>query len=314
MLESCLSAPLMVVAFSGPVLGERVSLRRWLAVGIGMLGVLVALRPSAAGFSLAGGLAALGYALTAITIRVMVRTETGAATALWGLLFPSLLSGVLLLDSWKPMRVDDWPTVLALGLTGSLGQHLITQAFRLAPAPLLAPLEYTALLWGIGFDALLWRAAPQPHLLLGAGIVVASGIYVLSHAGRAEASRSQARCVQLELASLLPALAGFGPRVPWKLLTRFGFVDDRAKRVVHARVDTTLAVPLQAAEELTSFGGHKLADRANPEHCQVAFHRWANVHERSQRCLLLRHTPALATARSVVLLISDTRGQAEHRS
>ena len=183
-----MSAPLMIVALSGPVLGDRVSVRRWMAVSLGMLGVLVALQPSAAGFSLAGGLAALGaalgYALTALSIRFMVRTETGAATAFWGLLFPSLLSGVLLLGSWTPMRTDDWPLVLALGLTGSLGQHLITQAFRMAPAPLLAPLEYTALLWGIGFDALLWHVTPEPHVLLGAGIVVASGIYVLGYAGR----------------------------------------------------------------------------------------------------------------------------------
>jgi len=183
-----MSAPLLIVALSGPVLGERVSVRRWAAVGVGMIGVLVALQPSASGFSLAGGLAALaaalGYALTALSIRIMVRTETGAATAFWGLLFPSLFSGMLLLDSWTPMRMDDWPLVLALGLTGSLGQYLITQAFQLAPAPLLAPLEYTALLWGIGFDALLWHATPQPHVLLGAGIVVASGVYVLGYAGR----------------------------------------------------------------------------------------------------------------------------------
>ena len=184
-----MSAPLMIVALAGPMLGEHVSLRRWVAVGLGMIGVLVALQPSASDFSLVGGLAALaaavGYALTAISIRVMVRTETGAATAFWGLLFPSLFSGLLLLDSWTPMRADEWPMVLLLGLTGSLGQHLITQAFRLAPAPLLAPLEYTALLWGVGFDALLWHVTPQPHVLVGVGIVVTSGIYVLGYAGRA---------------------------------------------------------------------------------------------------------------------------------
>lgn len=183
-----MSAPLMIVALSGPLLRERVSLRRWIAVSVGMAGVLVALQPSASGFSLAGGIAALaaalGYALTAISIRVMMRTETGAATAFWGLLFPTLLSGVLLFGSWTPLRAEDWTIVLALGLTGSAGQHLITQAFRLAPAPLLAPLEYTALLWGIGFDAILWNVTPQPHVLLGAGIVVASGVYVLGFAAR----------------------------------------------------------------------------------------------------------------------------------
>lgn len=183
-----MSAPLMIVALSGPILHERVSLRGWIAVALGMLGVLWALQPSATGFSIAGGLAALaaalGYALTAILIRVQVRTEAGAATAFWGLLFQSVFSAALLGEDWVPMHHDDWPLVLALGLTGALGQHLITQAFRTAPAQLLAPLEYTALLWGIGFDAFLWQVTPQLHVLSGAGIVVVSGIYVLGRARR----------------------------------------------------------------------------------------------------------------------------------
>ena len=183
-----MSAPLMIVALAGPLLHEQLSLRRWLAVLVGMLGVLWALQPSAAGLSLLGGLAALasalGYALTAILIRFQVRTETGAATVFWGLLFQSLISAAFLLDAWVPMRWADAPIVLALGVTGALGQHLITQAFRMAPAQLLAPLEYTALLWGIGFDALLWGATPTLHVAIGAAIVVASGIYVLGYAQR----------------------------------------------------------------------------------------------------------------------------------
>lgn len=129
-------------------------------------------------------MSALGYALTAILIRVQVRTETGAATVFWGLLFQSLISAALLAHDWVPMRWADAPIVLALGVTGALGQHLITQAFRMAPAQVLAPLEYTALLWGIGFDVLLLGATPTLHVAIGAAIVVASGIYVLGYAHR----------------------------------------------------------------------------------------------------------------------------------
>lgn len=178
-----MSAPLFIVALSGSILHEPVSWRRWIAVGLGMVGVLTALQPTASGISIAGGLsalvAALGYALTAVLIRVQVRTETGAATAFWGLFFQSVCSAAMLGDDWAPLQLADWPVVLALGVTGALGQHLITLAFRIAPAQLLAPLEYTALLWGIGFDAVLWQITPEPHVLLGAGIVVVSGVYVL---------------------------------------------------------------------------------------------------------------------------------------
>jgi drug/metabolite transporter (DMT)-like permease len=186
-----MSAPLLIVALSGPMLREHVSGRRWVAVLVGLLGVLGvlwALQPSASGFSLLPGLAALaaalGYALTSILIRFQVRSETGPATAFWGLFFQSVFSGALLAGGWVPLQAADWPLVLALGVTGSLGQHLITRAFRMAPVQLLAPLEYTALLWGIGFDALLWQVVPQLHVLTGAGIVVASGVYVLGVARR----------------------------------------------------------------------------------------------------------------------------------
>ena len=183
-----MSAPLMIVALSGPILHERVSWRGWIAVALGMLGVLWAMQPSAAAFSVAGAFAALaaafGYALTALLIRVQVRTEAGPATAFWGLFFQSTFSAALLGEGWIAMRLEHAPLVLALGVTGALGQHLITQAFRTAPAQLVAPLEYTALLWGIGFDAVLWNVTPQLHVLLGAGIVVMSGVYVLGRARR----------------------------------------------------------------------------------------------------------------------------------
>jgi drug/metabolite transporter (DMT)-like permease len=183
-----MSAPLLIVALSRPLLHEPLSLRRGFAVALGMLGVLIALQPSAAGLSLWGGLAALGaacgYALTSILIRIQMRTETGWATVFWGLLLQTLISGVFVVDEWVALRWADWPLIVVLGFTGALGQHWITKAFYLAPAQLLAPLEYCALLWGIAFDAILWGQWPQLHVSVGAVVVIASGVYVLNNARR----------------------------------------------------------------------------------------------------------------------------------
>jgi drug/metabolite transporter (DMT)-like permease len=74
---------------------------------------------------------------------------------------------------------DYWPMIAGLGITGALGQYFITEAFRHAPPPVVAPLEYTALAWGMLFDWLIWTTAPGLRMLTGAFVIVASGIYVI---------------------------------------------------------------------------------------------------------------------------------------
>lgn len=185
-----MSAPLWITALSWPLLRESVSAQRWVAVVLGLFGVVVALRPAGAGFTVAGGLgalvAALAYALSAITIRVQGRTESVAAIVFWGLLVTTLLSGVAAVIDWRPLRVQDTPWIVALGVTGLLAQHYITRAFQIAPPHVVAPLEYSSLLCGIALDALLWGVAPDPAVLAGASVVVGSGVYVIRSAARTE--------------------------------------------------------------------------------------------------------------------------------
>jgi len=151
-------APLLITALSVPMLGDRVDGRRWLAVGAGLAGVLIVLRPTGTGLITLGGLAALaaalGYALSAITIRMLARTDTGAATVVWSLVGLTIISGIAAWPTWQPLQWQHWPWIVLLGITGAVGQYLITLAFRRAPPPVIAPLEYTALGWGMLFD---WR-------------------------------------------------------------------------------------------------------------------------------------------------------------
>ncbi|MDY6948877.1 MAG: DMT family transporter, partial [Pseudomonadota bacterium] len=183
-----MSAPLLITALSVPFFGERVGWHRWLAVVAGMIGVLVVVRPSGAGME-PGRMAALGalaaiaaaaaYALGALLIRVLQPTETSAATMFWALFLTACFAGVLCVAGWVPVLWDHWHWIAIIGLSGALGQHFLTEAFRLAAPSVVAPLEYTALAWGMTFDWLLWLTAPNARMLIGAGIIVASGLYVI---------------------------------------------------------------------------------------------------------------------------------------
>jgi drug/metabolite transporter (DMT)-like permease len=190
-----MSAPLLITALSVPMLGERVGWRQWLAVLVGLVGVIIVLKPSGAGLVTIGGLAALasaaGYALNAITIRIMTRTESSAATVFWSLLFLTIISGVAASVRWVPVQWDHWHLIIGLGIAGALGQYFITEAFRLAAPPVVAPLEYTALAWGMLFDWLLWATAPGLRMLAGAFVIVASGIYIINRERFASAALQQ---------------------------------------------------------------------------------------------------------------------------
>lgn len=184
-----MSAPLLVVLAASLMLGEKVDRHLWFAIIVGLGGVLVMLKPSAAGFVSLAGLAALGsalaYALVVVMVRVLSRTETTAAMVFWYLAMLSLGAAALAAPGWVPILATDWGWIVAVGLAGWAGQHLITEAFRLAPAALVAPYEYTALLWGIGIDWVVWQTLPGARMLAGSAIVVAAGLYLLHREQRA---------------------------------------------------------------------------------------------------------------------------------
>jgi drug/metabolite transporter (DMT)-like permease len=185
-------APALITALSVLFLKERVNLARWVAIAVGMAGVLVVLRPSGAGFFTLGGLAVLGaaamYAVSAIAARIVARTDRGEHMVLWRMVLMSLGAGVLAAPGWVPLRAADTLLLCGLAVSGFLGQLAITEAFGSGEASKVAPFEYAALAWGVGFDWLLWHALPDQYTLLGAAIIIGSGIYLIRHeSGRAEA-------------------------------------------------------------------------------------------------------------------------------
>jgi len=177
-----MAAPLLIAALAAWWLGEKVDGGCWLAIVIGLVGVIVILRPRPDGLPLIAGLAAaasaLCYALAAITARILTRTERSSTMVFTFLMIVTLVAGALAAPGWVSIRPTDWWLVVTVGGLGAAGQHYITEAFRHAPAAVVAPIEYTALLWGIAIDWMAWAVLPSGVMLSGASLIITAGLYV----------------------------------------------------------------------------------------------------------------------------------------
>jgi len=178
-------APLLITLLSGPLLGERVGTARWIAIGVGLAGVLVVLRPTGTGmFTFAGGavlLAAACYSVSAITVRIVNRTDSLESQVFWLMAMVGAGAGLMALPHWTPVRAADAWVLCGVAISGFGGQLAITNAFRHGEASAIAPFEYSALAWGLSIDWLVWHTLPDRWMLAGASIIVASGIYLVRH-------------------------------------------------------------------------------------------------------------------------------------
>lgn len=178
-----LCAPLLVTALSVPLLKERVDLQRWIAIAIGLGGVFVMIRPAASDVVTLGALAAftaaLCYAFAAILIRVASRTETTLGMSVSFLTLIAVIAGAVAWPSWAPIQSQHFVWIAVLGLTGAIGQYFIIEAFRHAPASVVAPFDYTALVWGAALDWIFWQTLPDSRMVMGGAVVVATGLYLI---------------------------------------------------------------------------------------------------------------------------------------
>lgn len=183
-------SPLLITALAVPMLGETVGPRRWAAIGVGLVGMLVVLRPTGEGMLSLAGLVLLGaavcYSFATITVRVLARRDSTEAMVFWFLAMLAVGAGALALPGWVPIQAADVWVILLVGVSGALGQVVLTNAFRLGEASQIAPLEYTGLVWVVLLDLTVWGVLPDRTTWLGAGIIVFSGIYLL-HRDRIQA-------------------------------------------------------------------------------------------------------------------------------
>ena len=186
-----MSGPIFLTALSVPLLGEQVGIRRWSAVLVGFAGVLIMVRPGSGVFELEALTAIAGaffYALAMVSIRRLSRSEPAGTIVFYFTLF-AMIAGLLtlplaaLLPDWiEPWAWPDafgWALLIGIGLLGGTAQLALTYAFKLAPVAVIAPFEYGSLVFGVLFGLLIWQEVPDRYILLGAGLVVASGLYIL---------------------------------------------------------------------------------------------------------------------------------------
>jgi drug/metabolite transporter (DMT)-like permease len=194
-LSIMFGAPLIVALLAGPILGERVGPHRLAAIGVGFLGVIIVTRPGlgmhpAVLLSMAG---TVSYAAYAILTRMLASQDSTETTLLY-----SGLAGIVLTTPLLPL-IWTWPSpltallLIATGAFGAVGHWLLILAHARAPAPVLSPFIYTQIIWMLLLGYLLFADWPSPATLLGASIVIASGLYLLSRERAESRARRMAR-------------------------------------------------------------------------------------------------------------------------
>lgn len=175
------TAPLLVTALSVPLLGERVGLRRWIAVLLGLSGALLVIRP---GFGTVneGVVFACGMAVSFALYQVVTRMVSGGDGPYVTLFYASVLgvaaSCVALPVVWRWPEPAHWPLMVGLGLIGAAGHLALIQALRRAPASLVSPFSYTQLIWATLVGYALFDHLPDGLTLLGAALVIGAGLFV----------------------------------------------------------------------------------------------------------------------------------------
>jgi drug/metabolite transporter (DMT)-like permease len=176
------SAPLFMVALSVLILKEPVGWRRWTAVGVGFAGVLIMLDPWGIEFhavSLIILAATFCYSLSTVMVRLLSRHDPDVVTLFWFAIVGTVISLACAIPEWIWPPPMDWVWLLTLGLLGGFAQILITRAWRLAPAAVLAPFDYVSIILAVAFGYLWFREEPSWTVWYGLPLVVGSGLYIL---------------------------------------------------------------------------------------------------------------------------------------
>lgn len=175
-----LLAPLFITALSVPLLREKVGPRRWAGVAVGLAGALIVIRPGTEVFVLASLFplaAALINALYHITTRQLSRSDPSMTTLAYSALVGAVIMSIGMPFFWVTPDLLGWIMMIAVGLIGGISHFCLIKAYE-APAAVVAPFAYSNIVWAVVFGLVIWGDLPDIWTLVGAAILVASGLYV----------------------------------------------------------------------------------------------------------------------------------------
>jgi drug/metabolite transporter (DMT)-like permease len=176
------AGPLLAIALSGWLLKERVSLQRWIAAGIGFTGIVIACNPSIEGISPAAALAiaaAMVWGYSSILLRRISLKESTDIQLLCNSVVFVLASAGPAIYFWITPPFPVLAAMFALGIVGFGAQHFLFEGYRYGPPSLMAPFEYTTLLWSFIFSYAIWGDIPRVAVFIGAGCIVVSGLWIV---------------------------------------------------------------------------------------------------------------------------------------
>lgn len=177
------SVPLFATLFAALLLGEQTGPWRWGAVILGFIGILIVVRPGEALLHSPGALIALAGALVTALVSIQIsnlgRTEAATTIVFWFTLTSMVPLGIAMLWFAAPHDLHSWTLIGAVAVTGALAQLALTQSLRLAPVSVVLPMDYSSLIWASLFGWLLFAELPAPAILVGAPIIIASGLLIL---------------------------------------------------------------------------------------------------------------------------------------
>lgn len=176
------ASPLVVAGLSAPLLKEHVGWARAAAIVVGFIGVLIVVQPGSATFQVASLLAvgaSILYAFVMVSARWIDNRDSIWTMMLYMTVFAAVLSAFTVFTVWPAFDRADALLFFGTAVAGTLGLTLISQAFRMAPAAVVAPYDYTALLWASFLGWLIWGVVPGIWTYVGAAVIIAAGVYLI---------------------------------------------------------------------------------------------------------------------------------------
>ncbi len=178
------AAPLLITLLSGPMLGEKAGPYRLAATAVGFVGVLIVLQPGLNSQLITYGammalVSVVSYAFMALLLRRMGHHDSTVAIAFWFIALVGIGAGLFSILNWKPIQWEHWPWMVLLGLSGTFGQLMLTGAFRRASVAVIAPLDYTHMIWAVIYGYLFWGHLPGVNTWIGTAVIVGSGLYII---------------------------------------------------------------------------------------------------------------------------------------